>query len=561
MKNFQCNKNGDVYILTNDKHNINLSEDEYKKRQRLKERVKEIGIDEIIEEASYTWFNRIIAIRYMEINDYLPLTINNQSLGIRILSSKDNTPDPEIMKFSNLINPDLDIRFEKEEYLKLKDTNEKFKYILLKICYKLGIIIPQIFGGHTDYIDVLLPDNLLNDSGFVNKLITDVPEDNFSNVEIIGWLYQFYISEKKDEVFVALKSNKKIENNDIPAATQLFTPDWIVKYMVENSLGQFWIEHNSEYTESDDWKYILNNSILKCSTNVNIENIKFLDPCCGSGHILIYAFEVFYKIYASLGYKKSDIPKLILKNNLFGLDIDERAEQLSCLSIALKAMEYDKNIFSEDIIFNLNVTSIEKSKGFDFSIEIEDDIKSLIIYLIDLFKDAKDIGSILKIKPINIELLEEYISKSDNIYSYQVKTLVQPLIKQYKILTQMYDIVVTNPPYMGASSMNNVLRNYLNKNYNYCKQDLFAVFIDKCMDLCKTNGYFSLIMPPSILFLGTFEKIREKILRETTIISLLHMGRGIFGVDFGSTAFVIKKGKIENFKGKYFRLHGVRIDI
>lgn len=552
---FSMQQNGDVYILTNDKHNISLSKSEYKKRQKLKERVKEIGMDEIAEEASYTWFNRIIAIRYMEINDYLPLTINNQGLGIRILSSKDNTPDPEIMKFSNLVNPDLDIRFEEKEYLKLKDINEKFKYILLKICHKLGTIIPQVFGGHTDYIDILLPDNLLNDSGFVNKLITDIPEDNFSSVEIIGWLYQFYISEKKDEVFTELKSNKKIDNNDIPAATQLFTPDWIVKYMVENSLGQFWIERNNEYRKFYDWKYILDNSTLKSSSNINIESIKFLDPCCGSGHILVYAFEVFYKIYVSLGYKISDIPKLILKNNLFGLDIDERAEQLSCLSIALKAMEYDKNIFSEDIIFNLNVTSIKESNTFDSSIEIEDEVKSSIIYLIDLFKNAKDLGSILKTKPINIKLLEEYVYKSDNIYSYQVKTLVEPLIKQYKILSQTYDVVVTNPPYMGASSMNNILKSYLNKNYNYCKQDLFAVFIDKCMSLCKKDGYFSLIMPPSILFLGTFEKIREKLLSETTIISLLHMGRGIFGVDFGSTAFVIKNGKIDNFKGKYFRLH------
>lgn len=229
-------KNGEVYILTKGAHILKLSKEEYNKRELLIKRINELGLEQVIEEAAYTWFNRIVAIRYMEIHDYLPLTRDNQSLGVRVLSSKDNTPDSEIMKFTNLVNPELDIDFKKEKYVELKDDNEKFKYILLLVCRKLGRVIPQVFDGVTDYIDILIPDNLLNESGFVNKIITEVPEENYEQVEIIGWLYQYYNKTEKDRVISAKKVYKK---NEIAYATQLFTPDWIVKYMVENSLGKY----------------------------------------------------------------------------------------------------------------------------------------------------------------------------------------------------------------------------------------------------------------------------------------------------------------------------------
>lgn len=347
---FSKQQSGDVYILANSKHSLNLSKEEYTKRELLIKRINELGLDQVIEEAAYTWFNRIVAIRYMEIHDYLPLTRDNQSLGIRVLSSKDNTPDPEIMKFTNLVNPELDIDFRREKYVELKDDNEKFKYLLLLICKKLGRAIPQVFDGVTDYIDILVPDNLLNESGFVNKIITEVPEENYEQVEIIGWLYQYYISDKKDNVFSDLKKNIKIAKENVPAATQIFTPDWIVKYLVENTLGRFATENIKK-----KFKYYTNEKNTFGVENKDIRTIKFLDPCCGSGHILIYAFDVFYNMYQELGYNSHEICELILKNNLFGLDIDERAIQLTILAISLKARAYDKKFFDKNSSSILNI--------------------------------------------------------------------------------------------------------------------------------------------------------------------------------------------------------------
>ena len=342
---FEETQIGDIYYLTNNVHTLTLIPEDYKKRKLLIDRVNKLGLIQVIEEATFTWFNRIIALRYMEIHDYLPLTKNNESLGIRVLSSTDNTPIPEIMKFTNLVNPELDIDFKKEKYVELKDDNEKFKYVLLLVCKKLGNVIPQVFDGMTDYIDILIPDYLLNETGFVNKLITEIPEDNYEQVEIIGWLYQYYNQIEKDK---AMATKNAYQKNEIPYVTQLFTPDWIVKYMIENSLGRYYIEHNSDsYTPIiNKFKYLIKDNICFKSENTNVESITFLDPCCGSGHILVYAFEIFFEIYKISGYNEKDIATLILKNNLYGLDIDERASQLTILSLLLKAREYDKNIFS-----------------------------------------------------------------------------------------------------------------------------------------------------------------------------------------------------------------------
>ena len=363
---FNVNQNGEVYVLVNDKHTLRLTKSEYENRQLLVKRIKEITLEQVIEEAAYTWFNRIIAIRYMEIHDYLPLTKENQSLGVRVLSSKDNTPDPEIMKISNLINPDLDIEFNKEYYGTIQDNNKRFEYILLLICKKLGRVIPQVFDGITDYIDILIPDNLLNDSGYVTKLLADISEENFDSVEIIGWLYQYYNQTEKDRV---MASDKAYSKNEIPFATQLFTPDWIVKYMIENSLGKMWIEQSDNKTLLKNWNYYINidKNEKKINNKKDITSIKFIDPCCGSGHILVYAFEVFFEIYTSLGFNKKDISELILKNNLFGLDIDDRAGQLSILSIILKAREYDKYIFNKSIIKEINVLSISDADVINVS--------------------------------------------------------------------------------------------------------------------------------------------------------------------------------------------------
>lgn len=548
---FKSEQKGDLYTLSNEKHSLSLTNEEYKKRELLIKRIKELSLEQVIEEAAYTWFNRIIAIRYMEIHDYLPLTKDNQSLGIRVLSSKDNTPDPEIMKFTNLVNPDLDIEFKKEKYVELKDDNEKFKYVLLLICKKLGKVIPQVFNGITDYIDILIPDNLLNDTGFITKLINEVPENNYNRVEIIGWLYQYYISEKKDEVFADLKKNIKIKKENIPSATQIFTPDWIVKYMVENTLGKY---ASRDFRKK--LKYYVKNVDLEEKIE-DVKNIKFLDPCCGSGHILVYAFELFYQIYLDNGYNKKDIPEMILKNNLYGLDIDDRAGQLAILSVLLKSREIDKNIFNKEIVKQINIMGIQESNQINEScIDVlkRDNDKESAIKLLDTFKNAKEIGSLLLVDETDYSELYNSINIDDTIFGIELKRML-PLIKCSNILSKKYNVVVTNPPYMGNKGMSEYLYKFATKNYADSKIDLFSMFISRCSELCCENGYYSIITPPSVLFLSSFEKLRKKIIKTKTICSLLHMGRGIFGIDFGSTSFVIKNGITKNFNGKYFRLH------
>lgn len=563
---------GDIVLLSNDKHSLSLSKEEYAKRQTLINRIKELGLEQVIEESAYTWFNRIIAIRYMEIHDYLPLTKNNQSLGIRVLSSKDNTPDPEILKFTNLTNPDLDIDFKKEKYAELKIDNDKFKYVLLLICKKLGKVIPQVFDGVTDYIDILIPDNLLNDTGFVNKIIKEVPEDNFNEVEIIGWLYQYYNQTEKDRVISAKKAYKK---NEIPYATQLFTPDWIVKYMVENSLGRYYVEHNGEgglYVSDDlypsdnlfpsspiteNWKYFIKDNIKKENNRVSPTDITCIDPCCGSGHILVYMFEILYQIYENEGYNKTEIPELILKNNLYGLDIDDRAGQLSVLSVLLKAREYDKNIFNKDIVRNLNIMSIQESSNIDSlvkNVDLSEESKKLLDYLNSTFKDAKEIGSLLIVENNDYSPLIKELENDNTIFSLELRKKVMPLIKQSILLSCKYNVVVTNPPYLPSNLMELKLKKYIEKNFNISKADVFASFILRIFHLCVNGGYTSALSPYAWMFLKTYEKLRKYIIESKQIIGLVQLEYNSFeGACVPVCIFTIKNSFSED-KGVYIRL-------
>lgn len=552
-EDFNSEQKGDIYILSNEKHSLNLTNEEFKKRELLIKRVRELSLEQVIEEAAYTWFNRVIAIRYMEINDMLPLTKDNQSLGIRVLSSKDNTPDPEILKFTNLVNPELDIDFKKEKYVELKDDSEKFKYVLLLVCRKLGRVIPQVFDGVTDYIDILIPDNLLNDTGFITKVINEVPEANYNKVEIIGWLYQYYNQVEKDRVISAKKAYKK---NEIAYATQLFTPDWIVKYMIENSLGKYWIEHSDNDTLIDNWKYFIKDNIIKNKEKLNPTEITFIDPCCGSGHILVYAFEVLYQIYLSAGYNKNDIPELILKNNLYGLDIDDRAGQLSILSVLLKAREYDRNIFNKDIVRNLNILSIQESNSLSETIIdniSNDNEKDNAKYLIDNFKNAKEIGSLLVLDKRNYAKLKEIINNDETIFSIELKEKLNPLIKIANILDKKYDIVVTNPPYMNNSVMSVNLKNYILKNYKNVKSDAFSSFIIRNTIFSKDESYLGFMTPYVWMFISSYEDLRNYILENLNIDSLIQFEySALEEATVPICSFVLSKSNIS--KGIYFRL-------
>ena len=520
---FKNEQKGDLYILSNEKHSLSLTNDEYKKRELLIKRIKELSLEQVIEEAAYTWFNRIIAIRYMEINDMLPLTKDNQSLGIRVLSSKDNTPDPDILKFTNLNNSDLDIEFRKEKYAELRDDNEKFKYVLLLICKKLGKVIPQVFDGVTDYIDILVPDNLLNDTGFITKVITEVPEENFNKVEIIGWLYQYYNQVEKDRVITSKKTYKK---NEIPYATQLFTPDWIVKYMVENSLGKYWLERHFDNNLLSDLKYIIKDNIRKIDDRRDIKNLTFIDPCCGSGHVLVYAFDLLYKMYLSVGYNKNDIAELILKNNLYGLDIDDRAGQLSILSVLLKAREYDKNIFKKSIVKDINILSIQEissnSLSYYESYFNENEYKK-IEKLLELFKNGKEIGSLINIDQENYDDIKKTINKDDTIFGIELKRILLPLIKQAEILSNKYKIVVTNPPYMNYTLMSDNLKKYVKKYYSAYSSDLFETSIRHFLDMLEDNCYFGCVTPYAWMFLKSYKDLRKYIIDNCDISSLVQL--------------------------------------
>ena len=571
-EDFKNEQKGDVYILYNEKHSLSLTNNEYKNRELLIKRIKELSLEQVIEEAAYTWFNRIIAIRYMEINDMLPLTKDNQSLGIRVLSSKDNTPDPEILKFANLINTDLDIGFKKEKYTELKDDNEKFKYVLLLVCKKLGRVIPQVFDGITDYIDILIPDNLLNDTGFITKVINEVAESNYNQVEIIGWLYQYYNQIEKDRVISSRKTYKK---NEIAYATQLFTPDWIVKYMVENSLGKYWVEYNGDgalypsnnlypsrnlYPSSsivDNWKYYIKEQIEEKQEKVKPTDITFIDPCCGSGHILVYAFEIFYQIYLKAGFNKNDIAELILKNNLFGLDIDDRAGQLSILSIILKAREYDKNIFNKDIVKNLNIMGIQESNTISESILeniSSEEERQLGKYLIDKFKNAKEIGSLLLLEKQDYTQLEKCINNNNTIFGIELGERLKPLIKLAKIIERKYSIVVTNPPYMNNSVMSSNLKNYIQEHYKSAKSDLFSSFIIRNSLYGDENSYLGFMTPYVWMFISSYEELRKYIIEERDISSLIQFEySALEEATVPICSFILNNKKTDRL-GVYFRL-------
>ena len=554
---FEKEQRGEIFVLTNNNHSLSLSKEEYQKRELLIKRIKDISIEQVIEESAYTWFNRIIAIRYMELNDILPISINNDFLGFRVLSAKDNALDPEILKFTNLNNSDLNINLDKEYYLTLKTDNDKFKYILLLICKKLGKIIPQVFDGITDYIDLLIPDNLLNDSGFVNKVISEIPEDNFKEVEIIGWLYQYYNQNEKDRVISSKKAYKK---NEIAYATQLFTPDWIVKYMVENSLGKYVIEHNGDKELIKNWKYFIKDNLEINKETINPTEITFIDPCMGSGHILVYAFEVLYQIYESYGYNRNDIPELILKNNLHGLDIDDRAGQLAVLSVVLKACNYNKKILNSDVIKNLNILSIQESNNIsdnDISY-LPENVQGQANELKNLFLNGKELGSFLITNKKDHSELLEHLSKETSLFTSHLVDIFINIIKQLQILSNKYDIVVTNPPYMGNNTMNKVVYSYLKKYYNDEKMDLYTVFISVCNNMVKDNGYISMITQQGWLFLPTYYNLRLKTFDNNFLDNLLQLGAGAFDSISGevvqSCAFVINKSVREEKYTLFYKL-------
>jgi len=531
------------------------------------------NFNQLVEEVAYTWFNRIIALRFLEVNDYL-------DHGIRVLSTTETgKKTPDIVE--NALSMNLDI--EKEEYYALVDhgsDNELYKYVLIKQCNHLSEKLDFLFEKNKDYTELLLPDGLLDQNSFINKLVKEIPEEDFKDVEIIGWLYQYYISELKDKNI----KKKKYKKEDIPSVTQLFTPHWIVQYMVQNSLGKLWLEsHEDERQQAlkKDWEYYLESAEqteevkakLKeiINTDLKPEEITFLDPACGSGHILVYAFDIFYEIYQKNGYNPRVIVENILEKNLYGLDIDKRATQLSKFALTMRAKEKDRSILEKDI--HLNIASIEESnqikeRTIDYFTENLTEIhKNQVLNLIDKFEDAKEYGSILKVEKFDYETLnnhlESLLSKQDLTTHYleheiELKEKIRPLLEQGRIMAKQYDVVTTNPPYGGSRKLPKNLKSFLKKNYSDSKKDLFAVFMEKCLDFTKENGLTSMVTMHSWMFLSSFEGLRERIIDNQVIDTMLHLGTRAFpeigGEVVQTTTFTLRNTSPDNFNGEFIRL-------
>ena len=554
-----------------------IYDNDISKRERLVKEVKQKGFENVVEEVAYTWFNRIIAIRFMEINNFLPTKT-------RVLSSETaGKIEPDII--TEAFDVDLDYTQEDKELIfKLKDENkldELFRFLFIKQCNKLNEILPGLFEKTDDYLELLLNISFTNEDGVVRQLIDTIPEKDFeSQVEVIGWLYQFYNTELKDETFANLKKRIKIFKERIPAATQLFTPDWIVKYMVENSVGRLWLEGHSNNELKSKWQYYVDEAkqepeveqqliaIRKESEILKPEDISVIDPCMGSGHILVYVFEVLMDIYVSEGFTEKDACESILKNNLYGLDIDKRAYQLAYFAVLMKARKYNRRILTKGI--SPLLCSIEETNSIS-----KEFIEELISqdrtneknwnYLYEVFINAKEYGSILDIKNINFdELFNDictYESNKNNLNQYKYQNeiqLMKNIIQQSKFLVKNYDIVATNPPYMGNSGMNPNLKDYLKKNYPNSKSDLFAVFIEKCHNFCNEKGFVAMITQQSFMFLSTFEKLRVELINNHTIINMAHLGAHAFeeigGEVVQATTFVNKNNLIENYKSTFHRL-------
>ena len=550
-------------------------------------------LEQFIEEIAYTWFNRLIAIRFMEVNRYLP---------VRVLSSEitgQKLPDLVKAPFSG------DLEFtedEKKRIFELQDANKEddlFRFLFFKQCNDLSRILPRLFEnleGHNSFSELLITLSFNDPNGVVYRLVNEVDERWFDihtvdedgkpigQVQIIGWMYQYYNTEPKDKVFADLKKNIKISKQNIPAATQLFTPDWIVRYMVENSLGRLWYEGHPGFDKSE-WKYYLDEAPQEPQVEQQLEDIraqyakmepeqlKVIDPCMGSGHILCYLFDVLMQIYLDNGYSKREAVRSILENNLFGLDIDKRAAQIAYFSVMMKAREYDSNFFSRSNIPQPRVYDIQESNwlGGAYKHEMGNFLNSqqhrdTLNYLLDTFVDAKEYGSILQIKPLDYEGLKEAWETSAAATAHDAnmamwydaaKDAVAQLIEQAIMLSQKYDAVVTNPPYMGSSGMGAPLANFVKKYYPDSKSDLFAVFIEVCSHMAAEKRYQAMITQHAWMFLSSYEKLREKMMLTETV-NMAHLGARAFeeigGEVVQTTSFVRCRTHIDDYKGTYCRL-------
>ena len=539
------------------------------KRQKIINLVKKDGYEQAIEEFAYTWFNRIIALRFMEVHDFLPH-------GFRVLSSRDGGFEPEIMKNLNYVVDELHINLDIVAPLIAQGKiDDAFRYVLFKQCNALNKILPMLFEKDDSYMELMLPKALLKGETFITKLIELGEEPFLNDVEVIGWLYQFYVSSDRQE----FRNAKVVTKDLIPTLTQVFTPDWIVKYMAENSIGRVWLESYPNSSLKAKLKYYVDDAKQEEDTkkkieeikykNVNPEEIRVIEPCCGSGHILVYVFDLLYKMYEEKGYQPREIPTLILKKNIVGLEIDKRASQLSSFSLVMKARTMNSRFFNDNYYVIPEVYEILDSKlliSLDYKKTIQDthllnenQIKQ-IEWLVEKYRYGKTVGSLLKIEKKNFDDIKNSLdilsSKMVNnlfnsdFYNEGLATL-EKLLKQAEVMSDKYDVMITNPPYLGISKMEKEPKEYLIDNYPNSKSDMFAMFMET--PYVKKNGFIAMVNPDSWMFLVSFEQLRKKIIKEQSIVNMIHLGMGAFDATVQTTSFVIRNAAIGG-NGVYFRL-------
>ena len=540
-----------------------LTVNEKKQRQALIAEINDKGYKQVMEEVAYTWFNRFSALRFMEVNGYLPS-------HVRVFTDEENNFKPQII--TEAIHLDLD-GLDMEKVYELKDAEkaeELYKYLLIVQCNALNKILPGMFQKIADYTELLLPDNLLREGSVIEQMIKLIPENDWKDaVQIIGWLYQFYNTEPKQEVDAKVKKGIKVIREDIPAKTQIFTPDWVVRYMVENSLGRIWQEGHPSDELSKNWKYYMQpakqdenvekivDAEVVSLAELRPEDIKCIDPCMGSGHILVYMFDILMQIYEVYGYTTREAVASIIENNIYGLDIDERAAQLAYFSVMMKARQYDRRFFSSGI--QPHVYAVVESNHVDKSVveyfcNNNSELMAAMNDIISEMKDAKDYGSLTHVSTQNWTILYERFSEIlDDINIYREVTLRQllPLVQVAEILSCKYHVVITNPPYLGGGGMNETLAEFARDNYFEAKNDMFAIFIERGNELALPGMFNCMVTMQSWMFLSSYEKLRRKILDTKTIETLLHMDNQVMGIAFGTAVVVLKTKKIENYKGTY----------
>ncbi|WP_160686265.1 BREX-1 system adenine-specific DNA-methyltransferase PglX [Clostridium sp. C2-6-12] len=587
-------KNEEVVIEFNNQKRT-LSKLEASQRTALIDKIQKInkegrdGFDEVIEEVSYTWFNRFVALRYMEVNGYL------QS-RVMVLGSKDGSNTPEIITEAMNVNLPIDKKLVSE--LKIANKNEElYSYLLELQCSELNKSLPFMFEKLGHYAELLFPVGVISSKFFKTLVDTEsITEDDWSNVEIIGWLYQYYISEEKDRV---IKAKKRYKKNEIPFATQLFTPDWIVRYMVQNSLGRYWVEsHKEDEDLKENWEFYLENPEKESdfdekiapylNKELEVEDIKCFDPACGSGHILVYMFDVLYEIYSRCGYSRGDIPMLIIEKNLYGLDIDRRAYQLACFAVIMKGMSYDKlllrkierEVDREGKYINLNIACIQETNILyeDENSSLHDNIAFLagegsgesydnVKAFVESLKNANTYGSLTKIEGFDKEFLEKRLEDIKNnpgtdLFGSKAREkwefILEDLIKQAFIMEQTYDILVTNPPYMGSKSMNPILAEFIKENFKDTKSDLFSAFIEYCFKMVRKEGHLGMITPFVWMFLGSYEAVRKYIVENKNISSLIQLEYNSFPEACVPVCTFTLRNENINLDGEYIKLSEFR---